>query len=428
MRCLAVCAVAFACSASHPATDAGPDVDASADAAPDARPARPQLAAAGVQLLTAGADLGLQVTPADLATDADVLELHQEFYGIPWEAFAANTAPPPAWTAKMDAIASAARATGKPVFLSISMLNGARKTLAARTTMDGGRVTSQDNWATPCFDFATDPDGAKYKQAYLRYAAWMVDRFDPHWLNVAIEVNLMFEACPAAIGSVIDVANATYDAVKRTSPARLVFPSFQIDHLYGYATESCPSADQRAACFDRNYAQIVPMKRDRFAMSSYPIPLVTASPAALPGDWFTRGAARAGERALIAETGMISTPLVVKPRDAACVTLFTETATDATAYLTRVLDAARAGDLELVNWWSDRDLVVSELMTSCPCSFDTAWCTVLDIFRGPPTTTGPDTQLAGELGLKAFGTMGLRDYAGAPKPAYAVWAAFRAGS
>jgi hypothetical protein len=51
-------------------------------------------------------------------------------------------------------------------------------------------------------------------------------------------------------------------------------------------------------------------------------------------------------------------------------------------------------------------------MGDCPCAFDTTWCAVLDIFRGPPSLLGPDTQAFGELLLKAFGTMGLRHYDG----------------
>ena len=426
VRLCLLASVVIACSSPHAALDGGADAPAP-DAPPDAATHPLLLAAGGLQVLTTGPDLGLQLTPADLDEDADVLELHQEFYGVPWEAFVAGTAPPRAWVAMMDRIAASARATGRPVFLSISMLNGGRDQLAARTTVDGnGHVGSQDGWASKCYDFATAPDAAAYRQAYLRYASWMTDRFAPRWLNLAIEVNLFFEHCPAAAAGLIDVANAAYDAAKARDPSLSVFPSIQIDHLYGYDPASCTDAAQRDACFDRNYAQIAPLHRDRFAMSSYPIPLGGMSVATLPPDWFSRGAARAGEPMLIAETGTIATSLVVKPRDAACLTVFTNTEADVTAYLARVLADARALRMDLATWWSDRDLVVPELMTACPCTFDTTWCAVLDAFRGPATTAGPDTQLLGELSLKAFGTMGLRTYDGQKKPHYALWNAARA--
>jgi len=53
-------------------------------------------------------------------------------------------------------------------------------------------------------------------------------------------------------------------------------------------------------------------------------------------------------------------------------------------------------------------------MANCPCSIDSTWCTVVEIFRGP-ASAGPDAQFFGELTLKAFDTMGVRDYGGAPK-------------
>jgi hypothetical protein len=226
---------------------------------------------------------------------------------------------------------------------------------------------------------------------------------------------------------VVDVSNAAYDAAKAKSASLVVFPSFQIDHLYGYSSDSCPAPMQRATCFDANYAQIGAMKRDRFAMSTYPMFNTFQTPADLPIDWFTRGSSRGGEKPLVAETGWDSANIVVEPRGAACTSVFTGTETDEAAYLGRVLDAARSGGLDLVNWWSDRDLLDARLMTSCPCTFDATWCQVLDIFRGPATDAGPDTQLAGELALKAFGVMGLRDYAGNLKTDVAAkWATARA--
>jgi len=61
-------------------------------------------------------------------------------------------------------------------------------------------------------------------------------------------------------------------------------------------------------------------------------------------------------------------------------------------------------------------------MTDCGCHQSAAWCSVRDLFRGPPPTGTVDTQLEGELRMKVFGAMGLRTYDGAPKPAlYDRW-------
>jgi hypothetical protein len=151
------------------------------------------------------------------------------------------------------------------------------------------------------------------------------------------------------------------------------------------------------------------------------------TPADLPADWFTRGASRGGERALVAETGWNSSSVVAQLRSGACYTVFTDTEADEAAYLGRLLDSAQDAGMDLVNWWSNRDLVVADFMTDCPCTFDPTWCAVLAFARGPPTDGGTDTQFFGELLFKAFGTMGLRAYDGTLKPlVYARWQEARA--
>ncbi|HEX4455995.1 MAG TPA: hypothetical protein VH143_34275 [Kofleriaceae bacterium] len=410
----ALLALLVACGGGH---GAQPDAAAVADAMPDAiapdAATRLRLANGGVQLLVTGSATGFQITPADLATDSDVIEIHQEYYGVPWDEFAAGLPPPAAWQATMDAIAASAHATGKPIFLSVSMLDGTRKTLAPKP----GNVA---NWAASCYDFASDGSAATYEHAYDAYVAWMIDEFQPTWLNFAIEVNLFFESCPSAASGLVTAANAAYAAIKAKQPSLIAFPSFEIDHLYGVATGSCAGGDQ-AACFDANYAVIAPMMRDRFAMSSYPIQLGGMSVAQLPADWFTRGAARGGERAVISETGTNDTPLAIDDPVNGCFTAVPGSDGDASAYLARVLDDGAAAKMDFVNWWSDRDLVDAQLMTSCPCTFDANWCAVDALFRGSDVAT----EDAGELALKAFGTMGLRDYAGNPKSFYSIWQAAR---
>jgi hypothetical protein len=117
---------------------------------------------------------------------------------------------------------------------------------------------------------------------------------------------------------------------------------------------------------------------------------------------------------------------VVRTKSNACQTYFSFDEASSSAYLGRVLSDAASAPLELVTWWSDRDLLVEPLMTDCPCSFDTTWCSVLDIFRGPASSGAIDTQAFGELLLKVFGTMGLRRYDGTAKTThYAQWQSAR---
>lgn len=166
------------------------------------------LAASGTQLIVTGPNAGFQLTEANLASDVDVIAVHQEYYGVPWTQFAAGTDPPPEWSATMSALASSARTTQKQVFLSVSPLNGRRDGLAARTVISGGLIVAEDGWAARCYDFAAAYDAAEWRTAYLRYVGWMVDLFQPKYLNIAIELNLFLVTCPASWEGMVDVVNA----------------------------------------------------------------------------------------------------------------------------------------------------------------------------------------------------------------------------
>jgi len=391
-------------------------------------PTRPYaLAASGTQLLVTGPELGFQLTDANLADDVDLIAVHQEYYGVPWTELAAGVDPPAEWTAKMSALAMSARNAGKPVFLSISPLNGHRDSLAPRTRISGGSIVAEDGWAARCYDFATAADAATWRGAYLRYVEWMVDLFQPRYLNVGIELNLFLVACPTAWDGMVELVNAAYDTAKARRPSAVVFPSIQIDVLYGLAPGSCPAGVDAGSCYDDAYAHLSGVKRDRFAVSTYPYLGVVRALDDLPADWFTRAADRGGERAVIAEAGWLSDSVVAQASTGQCFTALTTTALLETAYLDRILTAAETAKMDLVTWISDRDLIIAPLMGECGCQESAEWCAVRDIFRGPPPTGGMDTQLAGELLFKAFGTMGIRTYDGTPKPdVYRRWQQARA--
>jgi hypothetical protein len=404
--------------------DAGPAPQADLDAGP-AAPPRPLLATSGAQLLVSGPRLGLQLTEANLGEDAELVAIHQEFYGIPWAAFEAGQPPPAAWRDLLQQLKAAAKQHGHEVFLSVSMLNGGRERLAAttRVTLDG-KVETDDSSSERCYDFARAPDREAKERAFLAYLDFMLALFEPRYLNLAIEVNLFIEKCPEATPGLIALIDRAYAHVKLARPSLPVFPSFQLDHLYGYAKDSCPDPTRRDACFERLYGQIKDIRRDRFAMSSYPFLNEIGQLAALPADWFERAPRRGGERGLIAETGWPSTAMIARS-SVGCLTVFDFDETDSAAYLERVLRDATRLQLELVTWWSDRDLVTTPLMSDCPCTFDATWCQVLDLFRGAPMPGVAEAEFYNEVLIKAFGSMGLRHYDGTPKPALARWRSAR---
>src|SRR5262249_30657556 len=133
--------------------DAGPD--AAGDACLGCRSFA--LATTGVQALP-GSEPLFKIGVANVTDDADAVAVHQDFYGLPWEAFEAATPPPIEWAAVMDLIQQ--RTAGHDVFLSLQLVGGAgRQYLASKTVIVGGQITTQDNWSARCYDFATMADG-----------------------------------------------------------------------------------------------------------------------------------------------------------------------------------------------------------------------------------------------------------------------------
>jgi hypothetical protein len=358
------------------------------------------------------------VTPAEVALDADVVAIHQEFYGVPWAAFEQDVAPPTEWTRALTALRDAALQADKPIFLSINMLAGSRDTLAERTVIRNGAVETEDGWAARCYDFASAPDAPDKLRAYLRYVDAMVTLFAPRYLNFAVEINLFLEKCPAAGPGLVAVANEAYRVAKARDPGLIAFPSFQIDHLYGHSSDFCPDQTTRAACYQRALAQIADLRRDRFAISSYPY-LSGLEPEQLGDDWFVRAANLRGERVVVSETGWLTTNITASLNQT-CTTQVHSDPDKAQRYLEFLLRRSYADQLELVTWWSDRDLLPNDAMTSCPCkTADPTWCSVIDVFRATGKT--PEASYLGEVLLKAFGSMGLRDHEGKPKPLLATW-------
>jgi hypothetical protein len=323
----------------------------------------------------------------------------------------------------MEELASRAKAMNKPVFLSLTPLGGDRRHLAAKVVANGSGFSTDDNWSADCFDFATDAQGPQLAAAYGRYVDFMIETFEPKWLNTVIEMNLFMNCGDVAWRSLVNVHNDIYDAVKSAHPNLIVFPSIQIDHLYGVSDDGCEPGKTQQQCFDEHYTLLNGLERDRFAVSTYPF-MKHFTPAAVPADWFTRGSARGGEQMLIAETGWLAHDLIARLGDQ-CVTALEQDATEQADYFDRVLADAKAANAELITWWSNRDVVVEDFMGDCPCDFDATWCSFADAFR---QSQGPDqmAQFFGEALLKIFGTMGIRTYEGVPRqPLFDRWQAAR---
>ncbi len=347
-------------------------------------------------------------TFADLARDVDVAALFVEHYGLPWDEFAASADPPADhnWTAIMTRLAEHARATGKP--LSLQMVLSRDKAAGKAVSKPDGRIEVLSDWSGACYSFKDHPDSAR---AYVNYVAWMVRTFQPKYVNVAVEIDKAYRACGAgpAWDGIVDVERRAYDAARAAKADVVAYFSVNAEDLY----------NESLTGFDRTlYDALSNLKRDRFGLSTYPSGTKLANgsratPADIPDDYFTRARTINPQEAriLIAETGWNSRDLKVGP-PAACVTIAGSSDAMQDNYLQTLLRLAGARDIELVTWWSQRDILPAEVMDTCypdapppgftGCGGD-LWCLGINIYR----RIAPSNLAFGDVVFKGFGSMGL---------------------
>ncbi len=345
------------------------------------------------------------------AADADVVAIFQEFHGLPWDAFIAGESPPQAWLAEMERFADGARRAGLPVFLNLQMAGGSgRRYLPDRTkVLPDGQVWKVEPYGDECFDWFESPGADDYRRAWLDYLDWMIAKFEPDWLNYGLEINF-FKDCPEAWPSLKKMTRKTYERARLAAPGMAAFPSFNLDRLYGLSGDACPDDPGSTPCLERQLAKIAEVPRDRFAISTYPYGHEGIdTPADVPDDWFDRIAERVDEPLLIGETGWNAEPIVAR-LGADCVEAVSTDALEQAEWFDWLVTQAERHDMELLTWWSGRDLLPSTVPSGCPCN-DVDWCPLIDLFRQAGGDQ-PAEQFFGEVLFKFWGTMGVRDHDG----------------
>jgi len=372
--------------------------------------------------------------------DKDLFAVHvDDFLGIPWPEFQNNTALPAVWVSRVQTIANGAAASGKTIFLALGPL-AERKTLAGYVNASGSKV---ENWAAVdsagCYPFATDANAANYKTAYIRYVNYMLAVFRPTYLGIVTEMNVEFTKCPSQKAAFIQWYSDVYQAVKQAHPDVILFPTWQMEHLYGVAEDAawCGGAKtdaSLAACFQQRLNEIAIIPSDRMAFSSYPTHW--KYPSTAPNtfttefpydDTFTRVQRTTNKKILISETGwpgvdIYNTYAHTTPVST-CGTILVPTPSVAgeanlTNHMSRLLAQAQSKQFEAVVWWSNRDFMDHTVSGSCPCVGTSATCTQAEQLY----TLGGSS---GEFAWRAFGNMGLRYKDGTPRTsAYNVWASY----
>lgn len=369
----------------------------------------------------------------DNLDDKDLLSLHaDDFWGVPWDQCnAGGCTPPTAWVEKWTTFANDARNKGKVLYLALSPL-GARKTLAARLDANGSKI---EKWApvedaNGCYLFASDSNAATYKTAYIEYVKYLVNLIGPTYLSPAVEMNILFNQCPLQKAAWIAWYTAVHQAVKAAFPALIVFPTFQMEHLYGIADTqaACSGGVSRATCFDARLAEALTIPGDRIAFSTYPIVWKYHSDYAYsyPTDTYTRVKNATSRKIWISETGWAAVKILASyPHgiNGNCgADLFPASiANDGELgnYLGWLLGEAQKQKFEAVIWWLNRDYLDGTVATTCPCTAVHDTCLLTEAFYN--SAASPEGGVTSELLLRLFGNMALRYYDGSPRPAHSTW-------
>jgi hypothetical protein len=273
-----------------------------------------------------------------------------------------------------------------------------------------GELVVENNPLAGCYDFDNGPNATQQRAAYKAFVRWMVDFFDPQYLSHVIEMNIYDANCPDQYASVLSLANEVYEQEKAVNPDLPIFATFAISFMWGYDTGECAIGDR--ACLELNLTRIAGLERDRFAISSYPAFLSNESPQ-IPDDFFDAVHEITGERLVWGETGYGNRDVTIPypTLDDPCQTILFSSDQEQIDYLNFLLEDANRMGSDLVVWWSFRDFITPEVLSSCPCSAPGLWCVLYEAMYN--------------VGLLPawlhWGAMGMLDYAVQPKPALATW-------
>ncbi len=342
----------------------------------------------------------------------DVISMHTDnFFGIPWEQFGGDAELPQAWVNKMAEIKTGADALGVDIYLSLTPLSGFRNQLAAKASDEDGELVIDENWVPGCYDFENALFAEEVKTAYKNYVRWMVDYFNPTYLTHGIEVNMYEMNCPDQYDSLIGLLNEVYDREKALNSDLPVFATFTAgDMWYTPVWEDCYLGGRE--CLRANLTKNDDMKTDLFGISAYPVWLFNELEE-WPEDFFTAFAEETGLPVAFGETGWSNRSVTIPfPNyNDPCQTVVESSDQLQIQYMEYLFEKAQDMNAQLVVWWSIRDYLPEDVLTSCPCEATGLWCVLNEAMYA--------------VGLLPsyimWGGMGVMDYELADKSIAATW-------
>lgn len=284
-------------------------------------------------------------TWARIQSHGDMVTIHLDS-GVPWPEAYAQTAYPAKVEAKL-ADAAARIASDKIVFLAVSCCDGLRENLCGAWNDTGENQPRPGVWAARTYADVEVAD------AYIHWMENLITRYDPAYVNYAVEVTELGVKDPAEFVQFQTFAQRVYTALKASHPALPLFVSIILK-----------PPGSAAATTVYNAFQTIQAYVDVVAVSTYAYVFFYAAasgdPANLPVNWLSQARALApGKPFAVAETGWIADTLDIP----AWGTHIPATPADQKAYVEKLLAECDANDALFITWFliTDYDALMAYL-------------------------------------------------------------------
>lgn len=353
--------------------------------------------------------------------DLDVITLVADYIGVPFDLFADGMDIPEdhPWTIEARKLIERAQAADKPLLLQLGLV---RRAMVGRAIDVDGELEVDLTWAPSCFDFSEAPALAA-GEAYIHYATWLSRELQPLYVVNFSEANLYYTNCGrsgAAWDNLVDIQRRAYDSIKAVAPDAIVFSSVALEGLYD---------DTLDGWDEEQYQDITRMAYDTFAIASYPFGIRKeggefVTPYDLPSDYFSRVRDRHPEekRISISETGWNNVSLAVGDEEVCLDGFPYSESMFVVDYMDFVLNSAHELEFDLLNWFSFRDTMPAEVVSTCYPRTDGSdiendacmgdfFCQAVNQAKNVVDIPG-QADVFSEVVLKAFGAMGLKEYYG----------------
>lgn len=207
-----------------------------------------------------------------IRTDADLM-VHHFDNGIPWAEALTDGIFPAKVTDDWDFRKSHTPA-GHKLYVAVTPINSMRDGLAAIWNSTGDNQSLTAPWDG--YDF----NHADVKTAYLNYCRRVINYFNPDYIAVGVEVNLVKHLIPTQWAAYVELQHLVYTTLKAEYPTLPIFVTLTgIDLVEGYS--SANHTDQMSALAD-----IIDFT-DYFAISLHPF-FAEVAGGTLPADMFDR--------------------------------------------------------------------------------------------------------------------------------------------